>query len=60
MGRKQEILEVFLQVQGYSLIGIMEMWWDSSGNWMQWMQWMDGGSLERKGQESEEGEVTFM
>lgn len=30
---KQEELEVGVKLQDYDLIGIMEMWWDSSHNW---------------------------
>lgn len=33
MGNKQEELEVCVQLQGYNLIGITEMCWDSSHNW---------------------------
>lgn len=33
MGNKQEELEVHTQLQSYDLIGIMEMWWDSSPDW---------------------------
>ena len=49
-----------MQLQGCGLIGIVEVWWDSSHDWMQWMQWMGGGSLERKGQDGKEGEILFM
>jgi len=30
MGIKQEELETSARLQGYDLIGIMEMWWDDS------------------------------
>ena len=33
MGNKQEELEVCTCLQGYDLIGIMEMWWDGSCDW---------------------------
>ncbi|GAB0188316.1 hypothetical protein GRJ2_001296900 [Grus japonensis] len=33
MGNKQEELETCVCLQGYDLIGITEMWWDSSYDW---------------------------
>lgn len=59
-GDTQEELEVYVQLQGYNLIAIVNTWWISSHNRMQRMQWMDGGSLERKSQEGKEGELPFM
>lgn len=47
LGKKLEESEVCVQLQGYDLIRIKEMWWDSSHYWMQWMKWINGGSLER-------------
>lgn len=49
MENKLEESEVCVQLQGYDLIRIMEMWWDSSRYWVQWMKWMNGSSLEREG-----------
>lgn len=45
MGSKQEELEVFVQLQDYDFIGIMETWWDVSHAWS---TVMDGYSLFRK------------
>ncbi|GAB0185820.1 hypothetical protein GRJ2_001047300 [Grus japonensis] len=33
MGNKQEELETCVRLQGYDVIGITEMWWDSSYDW---------------------------
>lgn len=30
---KHDELEICAQLQGYSLTGVMEMWWDGSHNW---------------------------
>ena len=33
MGNKQEELEACIRLQGNDLIGITEIWWDSSQDW---------------------------
>lgn len=33
MGTKQEKLELSVQLQGYRLTGMTEMWWDSLQDW---------------------------
>ncbi|GAB0176447.1 mitochondrial enolase superfamily member 1 [Grus japonensis] len=52
MGNKQEELETCVRLQGYDLIGITEMWWDSSYDWS---VGMEGYRLFRKDRQGRRG-----
>ncbi|GAB0209793.1 hypothetical protein GRJ2_003445000 [Grus japonensis] len=52
MGNKQEELETCVCLQGYDLIGIMEMWWDGS---YEWSVGMEGYRLFRKDRQGRRG-----
>ncbi|GAB0179239.1 hypothetical protein GRJ2_000389200 [Grus japonensis] len=52
MGNKQEELEMCVCLQGYDLIGITEMWWDSSNDWS---VGMEGYRLFRKDRQGRRG-----
>ncbi|GAB0185725.1 hypothetical protein GRJ2_001037800 [Grus japonensis] len=52
MGNKQEELETCACLQGYDLIGITEMWWDSSYDWS---VGMEGYRLFRKHRQGRQG-----
>ncbi|GAB0204978.1 hypothetical protein GRJ2_002963400 [Grus japonensis] len=52
MGNKQEELEMCACLQGYDLIGIMEMWWDGSYDWS---IGMEGYRLFRKDRQGRQG-----
>ncbi|GAB0197130.1 hypothetical protein GRJ2_002178300 [Grus japonensis] len=52
MGNKQEELETCVCLQGYDLIGITEMWWDSSYDWS---VGMEGYRLFRKDRQGRRG-----
>ncbi|GAB0207912.1 hypothetical protein GRJ2_003256900 [Grus japonensis] len=51
-GNKQEELETCVCLQGYDLIGITEMWWDSSYDWS---VGMEGYRLFRKDRQGRQG-----
>ncbi|GAB0203845.1 hypothetical protein GRJ2_002850100 [Grus japonensis] len=52
MGNKQEELETCVRLKGYDLIGITEMWWDSSYDWN---VGMEGYRLFRKDRQGRRG-----
>ncbi|GAB0186659.1 hypothetical protein GRJ2_001131200 [Grus japonensis] len=52
MGKKQEEMETCAHLQGYDLIGIMEMWWDGSYDWS---VGMEGYRLFRKDRQGRQG-----
>jgi len=61
MGNKHDELETFMQLQGYNILGIMEMWWDGCRDWsvaMSRIQTLEEG--QDAGWEDEEGESPFM
>lgn len=51
-------IKVCVLLQGYSLIGMREMWWESSDDWSAVV--MDPGSLKGPGGEGEEQELPFL
>ena len=61
MENKHDELETFVQLQGYDLLGIMEMWWDASHDWsvaIGTIQALEEG--QDAGWEDEEEELPFM
>ena len=52
MGKKREESETCARLQGYDLIGIMEMWWDGSYDWS---VGMEGYRLFRKDRQGRRG-----
>jgi len=57
-GNKQEELEMCAHLQGYDLIGIMEIWWVAPVTGV--LKWKDTGSFRRTGRGEEEGVLPSM